>query len=265
MSRRATVLGAYNLVLGVLLVLPIAVVVISSFTGSNFTSFPLTSWGVRWYASAFANSEVVGALVTSLSVAALMTCISLVAGTAAALGLRTVQGGLSTAAQTFFLSPLMLPTIVLGVALLQVFQATGIVGSFAVIAVGQAIIGIPYVVRLTLASLAGVDNDVERAARSLGASSLQVLVRVTLPLIRQGVIAGALFSFIMSLDDVNIALFLSGVHTTPLSVWIFSYIEQNSDPLASAVSSILVILAAIAIFICDRLVGLDWLFGLRAR
>jgi putative spermidine/putrescine transport system permease protein len=218
---------------------------------------------VWWYLTAFSNTEVVGALATSLSVAALVTVISLGAGIPAALGLRSVQGGLSAAAQTFFLSPLMLPTIVLGVALLQFFQAMGFVGSFAVIAVGQAIIGIPYVVRLTLASLSAVDNDVERAARSLGANSVQVLVRITLPLIRQGVIAGALFSFIMSLDDVNIALFLSGVHTTPLSVWIFSYIEQNSDPLAGAVSSILVILAAIAIFICDRLVGLDWLFGLR--
>jgi putative spermidine/putrescine transport system permease protein len=259
------VLGAYNAVLGVLLVLPIAVVVISSFTDSNFNGFPPTSWSVRWYLAAFQNPEVVGALLTSISIAALMTGISLVAGCAAALGLRTVQGGLAAAAQTFFLSPLMLPTIVLGIALLQVFQAVGIVGSLVAIAVGQAVVGIPYVVRLTLASLSGVDGDVERAARSLGANSIQVLVRITLPLVRQGVIAGALFSFIMSLDDVNIALFLSGVHTTPLSVWIFSYIEQNSDPLASAVSSILVILAAVAIFVCDRLVGLDWLFGLRTR
>lgn len=264
MTRRLPLLGAYNVLLGVLIVLPIVIVVLSSFTGANYTAFPPPSWGVKWYVAALGNADVVGALETSVAVAVLMTAISVVAGVGAALGLRRLRGSAGSAAQTFFLSPLMLPTVVMGIALLQTFQAMGLTGSVATIAVGQAVIGIPYVVRLTLASAAGVDEGLERAARSLGASSLQVFFRITLPLIRQGIIAGVLFSFITSLDDVNIALFLSGVHTTPLSVWIFSYIEQNSDPLASAVSAVLVVVAAAAILIADRLVGLDWLFGLRS-
>jgi putative spermidine/putrescine transport system permease protein len=90
-------------------------------------------------------------------------------------------------------------------------------------------------------------------------------MRVTFPLIRHGILAGALFSFIVSLDDVNIALFLSDVHTTPLPVQLFSYIEQNADPLGAAVASILVLLASLAILICDRIVGIEWLFGIKQR
>jgi putative spermidine/putrescine transport system permease protein len=88
---------------------------------------------------------------------------------------------------------------------------------------------------------------------------------VTFPLIRHAVLAGLLFSFIVSLDDVNIALFLSDTHTTPLPVQLFSYIEQNADSLGAAAASLLVLLACAAVFICDRLVGIEWLFGAKQR
>ena len=86
---------------------------------------------------------------------------------------------------------------------------------------------------------------------------------MTFPLIRHGIIIGAIFAFIVSVDDVNIALFLSDVRTSPLSVTLFSYIEQNADPLGAAVSSLLVLIAVVLLAIADRMVGIGWLFGIR--
>lgn len=112
-------------------------------------------------------------------------------------------------------------------------------------------------------SLGGLDPALERAAAILGASNWTIFRRVILPLVRQGIVAAALFCTIVSLDDVNVALFLSDVRRAPLSVRLFSYILQNADPLGTAVSSILVLIALALIFVCDWLVGISWVLALQ--
>jgi putative spermidine/putrescine transport system permease protein len=159
----------------------------------------------------------------------------------------------------------MLPTVLIGLSLMQLYQSLGIRASVLTVTLGQLLIACPYVIRLVLASFNGIDPRLERAASILGANPIRVFWHVTFPLIRHGVLAGLLFSFIVSLDDVNIALFLSDVHTTPLPVQLFSYIEQNADSLGAAAASLLVLLACGAVFICDRLVGIEWLFGAKQR
>ncbi len=258
-------LGAYVFVMSLLIVAPIAVVVAGAFSGDGSLAFPPRSLSTQWFAQVFADPQWRTSLVLSLKIGASTAVLSTLIGTLAALGLRAMQGPLATALQTLFMSPLMLPTILIGLALLQVFQDMALGASVMTVTLGHTLIACPYVIRLVLASFSGMDSTLERAAASLGARPYRVFGHITLPLIRHGVLAGALFSFIVSLDDVNLALFLSDVRTTPLPVQLFSYIEQNADPLGAAVATVLVALAAGLMLICDRIVGIEWLFGIKQR
>jgi putative spermidine/putrescine transport system permease protein len=264
-SDRSIWLTLYVWAITALVLFPIAIVLLMSFTSSAFIVFPPPGLSLEWYRTVFADEQWLSLLWLSLEIATLTTVFSLLLGVPAAIALRSASGPGAVAAQTLFLSPLMVPTIVIGFALLRVFSTMHIAASPLTVALGQTILAIAYVVRLVLASFAGVDPALERAAAILGAGRWYVFRRVTFPLIRHGIIVGALFAFIISLDDVNIALFLSDVRVAPLSVALFSYIEQNADPLGAAVSSLLIFIAIILLGICDRIVGIGWMFGIRTR
>ena len=126
------------------------------------------------------------------------------------------------------------------------------------------IITMPFAIRLVSVSLAGIDRNVELAAHSLGASSWTTFWHVTFPLIRPGILAGAVFAFILSFDDVAVSLFLSSPGVMTLPVRIFVYIEQNYDPLVTAVSSLLILVAVVVVVLVERTVGLGKLFGAEA-
>ncbi len=261
--RRWLLTGYVAIACGLIL-LPIAIVVLTSLTNADYISFPPQGLSLKWYAEVLSDPSWMRSLRTSLAIAALVTGIALLGGVTAALGLRLARGAWAAGLQILFLSPLMLPTIIIGLAVLRFYQSVGMPASVLTVALGQAVVATPYVIRLVLASLTGADPNIERAARNLGASRWRTFWRVTFPLARHGIVAGALFAFIVSLDDVNIALFLSDVHTTPLPVALFSYIEQNADPLGAAVASLLVFLALILRVVCDRAVGIERLFGLKS-
>ncbi len=240
-----------------------AVVLATSLTPAGFLQFPPERFSLRWYQAVAVDDEWASALLTSLQVGALVTGFSLVLGVPAALGRHASGGTRAATLQVLFLSPLMIPSLIVGVALLRLYSSYNVPASLASLALGQTMLATPYVVRFVLASLVGVDPSLERAARILGSGRIRTFRKITLPLIRHGIIAGAIFSFIVSIDDVNIALFLSDVHVTPLSVQLLNYVQQSADQLGAAVASLLVIIAFVLIVVCDRIVGIDWLFGIR--
>lgn len=256
-------LTAYVSAMAVLVILPIAVVIGASLSESAYLTFPPEGLTLKWYGETLGTSLWIDSFWLSLEIGLMVAVLTTSIGVPAAIALRNMRGPLANVLQMLFLSPLMLPTILIGLSLLQFYQKVGIATSAITVTLGHTIIACPYVIRLVLASFAGVDPNLERVASILGAGPIRRFLRVTFPLIRHGILAGALFSFIVSLDDVNIALFLSDVHTTPLPVQLFSYIEQNADPLGAAVASILVLMASVAILVCDRLVGIEWLFGIK--
>lgn len=258
-------LTIYVTVVAALMALPIAIVIIVSLNSAAYLTFPPMGFSTIWYSEVLNDPTWRDALWLTLQIGVAVAVTATVLGTAAALGLRTMNNAASGMLQTFFLSPLMLPTVLIGLALMQFYQSLGIRASVMTVTLGQLLIACPYVIRLVLASFDGIDPRLERAASILGANRLRVFWHVTFPLIRHAVLAGLLFSFIVSLDDVNIALFLSDTHTTPLPVQLFSYIEQNADSLGAAAASLLVLLASVTVFICDRLVGIEWLFGAKQK
>ncbi|MFG1465491.1 ABC transporter permease [Xanthobacter sp. DSM 24535] len=265
MSTADRLLTIYVSIISALAIAPIAIVLIVALNTSNFLSFPPAGLSLRWFAQVMSEPMWRDSLWISLQIGGAVALLSTALGIATALGLRAMNNTMSSALQTFFLSPLMLPTVVIGLALMQFYNTINMPASLITVTLGQLLIAVPYVIRLVLASFTGVDLRVERAAAILGANPVQVFRYVTFPLIRHAALAGALFSFIVSLDDVNIALFLSDVRTTPLPVQLFSYIEQNADSLGAAAASVLVLLACGAVFICDRLVGIEWLFGIERK
>ncbi len=258
---RISALGAWTALVYAFILSPIVVVLISSLTAADYTSFPPEGWSLRWYAEIPRHPEFLEALWVSLAVAALSAGLATGLGTLAALALVRYRFRGRAVLNALFLSPLMLPTVILGVALLQFYTRAGITRTPASLVCGHLIITVPYVVRLVAACLAGLDRSLELAAMSLGATPWKTFRAVTLPLTAPGIVAGAAFAAIVSFDDVNIALFLASPRAPTLPVRIFTYIEQTFDPLVTAVCSVLILLTLAGIVVIERSIGLGRLFG----
>jgi putative spermidine/putrescine transport system permease protein len=206
---RVSALGAWTTLVYAFILSPIAVILIASFTAADYTSFPPQGWSLRWYAEIPRHPEFLEALWVSLVVAVVSATLATILGTLAALALVRYRFRGRALFNAFFLSPLMLPTVILGLALLQFYALVGITRTPASLVCGHLVITVPYVIRLVGAGLAGLDPSLERAAMSLGATPWRTFRAITLPLIGPGVAAGAAFAAIVSFDDVNIALFLA--------------------------------------------------------
>jgi putative spermidine/putrescine transport system permease protein len=258
-------LGLWTALVYAFVLAPIAVVLASSLTAADYTSFPPEGLSLRWYLAIPDHPEFLESFRISLVVALVTGALATALGTLAALALVRYRFAGRDALNAFFLSPLMLPAVVLGIALLQFYTLTGITRTPLGIVCGHLVITVPYVVRLVSASLAGFDRSLELAAMNLGATPWQAFRRVTVPLVRPGIVAGATFAVIVSFDDVSIALFLAGPHATTLPVRIFTYIEQTFDPLATAVCSVLILVALAAVLVIERSIGLGRMFGAEER
>lgn len=259
--RRPSAVGVWTALVYAFVMAPIVVVVLASFTAAEYTSFPPHGLSIRWYLEIADNPEFIESFRVSAVVAVVTGVLATVLGTLAALVLVRNRFPGRDALNAFFLSPLMLPAVILGIALLQFYTRVGITRTPFALVCGHLVITVPYVIRLVAASLAGFDRSLELAAMNLGATPWQAFRRVTLPLIRPGIVAGATFATIVSFDDVSVSLFLAGPHSTTLPVRIFSYIEQTFDPLATAVCSVLILVAAVGVVVIERSIGLGKMFG----
>ncbi|MDB5828526.1 MAG: binding-protein-dependent transport system inner rane component, partial [Variovorax sp.] len=200
-------------------------------------------------------AEYLSATWTSLWLATSATAAALCLGLAAAYALhrRLVPGGAAVTA--LVMAPLILPSVVLGVALLQYYTLTGVRGNPLGLWLAHVVIAVPYVVRACLSSLAAVDDALEDAAHVLGASGVTAFRLVTLPLVKPGLVAGGLFAFITSLDNVPVSVFLLNASQTTLPVKIFTSVEQGVDPSVAAVSTLLIVFTGIVLLLAERWTG----------
>ena len=238
-----------------LLIAPLAIVVAISFTSDSLLQFPPNGFSLRWYAQILERGEFVRAGLSSLQLAAASCAVSVLLGTTAAIGIRRRAFAGRAFFEALFLSPLMLPQLVLAVALLMYFARLGLSSSFAGLWLGHVVITTPYVVRLVLVSLERVDPNIERAARIAGAGPVRVFLQVTLWLLMPGVLAGASFAFIMSFDNLVVSLFLTGPRITTLPVEIYGHLEYADDPLLTAVSSVVILGTVAMLVVMERTIG----------
>jgi putative spermidine/putrescine transport system permease protein len=237
------------------LMLPVVVIVLASFSRTSYLTVPPKGLTLRWYGAVLADPEYVRAIVMSLGLAVVSTLGSLAAGVAASYALvrRRVPG--AAAVSALMSAPLVFPGVVIGVALLQFYALLHVNGTLVGLALAHMVITVPYVVRAVVASLQGIDAELESAARVLGASAPVAFATVTLPLIRPGIAAGALFSFIVSFDNVPVSIFLLGAGQMTLPVKIFSAIEYGVDPSIAAISSMLIALTGVGLAAAERWIG----------
>lgn len=249
--------SAFLLAVYAFLLAPIALIVLMSLNAGEFLAFPPKGISLRWYAALFENEGFMRAIRTSLLVAVVATLSSSVLGTAAALYFVRHGGRYRDRLRLLLMMPLMLPEILTAIALLFFLYATGIgTRTIAGLLIGHTLITLPYVFMNVSASLYNFDRSIEQAARSLGASPLTAFRRVTLPLIKPGIITGALFAFIVSFDLFNMSLLLKGVGMSTLPLQLFDYLRWDFDPTAAAVSSVSIVLTLAVVLLIDRLVGL---------
>ena len=225
--------------------------------------FPPSGYTLSWYLHAWENQAFVNGFIFSLQVASLSAFIGVGLGVLAALGIARYGFKAGKWVNTLLLSPLLMPGIVAGIAIyLFYLQAENvldedIVGTFGGLVIAHVCLTIPWTVRLVSASMQGLDPSMEEAARNLGASGPKAFRRVILPILRPAIVAAALFSFIVSFENLELSLSLVGPGKTTLPIAIMQYLEFNLDPTIAAVSSVQILLLGIIMLITDRFVKLS--------
>jgi putative spermidine/putrescine transport system permease protein len=248
-----TVLAAFAVIF---LLTPLVVTVAVSFGSSTVFTLPPPSWSLRWYLALPSTSGLLSSLWTSLQIAALSTLISLALGTLCAIAL--VRGRLPgrEAITTFLVSPLMLPGLVVGIAMLQAFKAAGVGSAWASLLLAHVVISMPYVVRTVLGAMSLFDFTLIDAARTLGYSYGKALLKVMVPALAPAFLTSGMFAFLASMDNYPISIFFTDAWTKTLPIQMLQYVEESPDPRIAAISAGLIVLAVIVLLIGDRLVGL---------
>ena len=249
----------------VFMLAPIVVVCWVAFTPEGFLSIPITHFSLRWFRALADYPEFMHAFGISLWLGVLSSFVSLLFAVPAALAISRYRFRGRDALSALFLSPLMIPHVVLGIAFLRFFTQIGLGNTFLGLVLAHIVIVLPFALRLTLASSVGMDRAIEQAAISLGASDWVVFKRVTLPVIMPGVVSGWALAFIQSFDEVTMTVFIAAPGTETLPVRMFLYIQDNIDPLVTSVSAAVIALTTGALIVLDRTYGLDRLLVGRGR
>ena len=240
----------------VFLLLPILIVIPSAFNTDATVAFPTHGFTLKWFANAVSRAEFIRSFFLSAAVSLIATLISLVAGGLAAYAIvrRSFRG--RAILELVLLSPLIFPSIVLAIALTMVLGSMGLLRTFGGLVLAHTIVTLPYAVRAMVGTFHSIDPILEEAAAVLGARRMFVWWEVLIPLLRPGVLAAAIFSFIMSFDEFAVSYFVVGPGMTTLPIELFNYVEFYTDPTICAVSTILILLSALAVFAIERSVGL---------
>ena len=243
------------------LVLPLVVAAHQAFLPTvAFELLPKNGFTLRWFGVLF-REEFLSAVGVSVFIAVVATAISLVCGTLAALVLARSAFRGRELVNMIFLSPMMIPPVVKGLSFTLYFAIIGLRPGLASLLVAHVVITLPYVIRVVYPCFYGLDRSLEEASRNLGATGAQTFWRITFPLIRPGVFAGAIFSLIMSIDDVGVSIFLITPDTTNVSVLLLTWANSVADNTLAAVSVALVIVTLLVSTLAERWVGFDSILG----
>jgi putative spermidine/putrescine transport system permease protein len=245
----------------IFLLAPIVVTVVPAFTSANYASFPPPGLSLKWFAAILDHPEFLTSFGISIGLGLAAVLFVVPIGLFAALAVTRFTFPGRGIANLLLIAPLLVPHVVIGISMLQFASDLGLVGSPILVLLGTWILAIPYTFRLFISGLSDFDWTMERASRNLGASQLQTFRRVVLPMIAPAIASAIAMTFIMAFDEVTIALLVSGPDFVPLSVRIFTSVEDGPSPMINAVSVILVLVSFAVFIIVDRTVGIHRVFG----
>jgi putative spermidine/putrescine transport system permease protein len=240
-----------------LLVLPTLLVVIVSFTSGFSLRFPPPGYSLRWYGELLNAWQLHFAATNSFKVAIWTTLLSVMLGVAAALAVARSERWSARVLDSFFMSPLILPALSLGLAALMFFSLVGLPVSPLTLVIGHTIVCVPYVLRTTVAALAQLNPTLLESSASLGATRFMTFRRVTLPLIRPGILAGAFIAFMASFDNVPISLFLRDANTDMLPIRMWQDLEGRLDVTIAALSGVMIAVTLALMLVMERVSDLS--------
>jgi putative spermidine/putrescine transport system permease protein len=229
------------------LVLPTFIVVPLSFSDSQFLEFPPKRWSLRWYANYFGTPEWMAATRVSLVAALLTTLLATPLGTAAAYSIVVARARFGKVVRFLLLLPMVIPVILIGIGVFYVYIRAGLVNTMTGIVLAHTLLALPFVVVTVLSGLQTFDMRQEQVARSLGAPWLSAFMRVTFPQVSASIVSAALFSFIVSLDEVVIGLFIAGGERTVLTRRMFLGLRDSIDPTIAAISTLFIVVAFVVL------------------
>jgi ABC-type spermidine/putrescine transport system permease subunit II len=243
------------------LLAPLAIIAAASFSPTPVFDLPTDGASLRWYARVGGLEGFWPALSLSLQIALLSTAISLLIGTLAAIAITRGKLPGASAFATALVSPLMMPGLVLGIALLQYFRAIGFTATWSALLTAHLVLTLPYVARTMIAGLARFDFTLIEAARTLGCTYGGSIVRVMVPALAPSFLVAGLFSFLASFDNYPVSIFLTDVRTKTLPIKMLQYIEEAPDPTLAALSTLILAGTIVLLVASDRVVGLHRMAG----
>lgn len=258
---RVAVIGAVALCVA-FLVVPILMTVVMSVDSRNFLGrFPPTGLSFKWFQTFFTDAYYLGGLKTSLILAASTTVICTSIGVCTALALYRADFKGRDAIAALFLSPLVVPGVVIGFAMLLYMSYLGVTDGFVRLLAAHVLVALPYTIRATLAGLTGIKPSYVEAALSLGASERRAFWDVTFPLAKTGIATGAVFAFAFSMDDVAVSMFLTDPKNYTLPIALVSMMRSQFDLTIAAAAVVMIASSAVLMLVLDRIVGLDRVIG----
>ncbi|MDI6024956.1 ABC transporter permease [Corticibacterium sp. UT-5YL-CI-8] len=239
------VLLGITLLTALFLLLPIIFIAALSFGSSQWLIFPPPGWTLKWYSDLFADPRWLSSAWTSFRIAAIVTVLSVLLGLVTSFGLVRGRFLFRKTLRALFLTPMILPVVVLAVALYAFFLKIGLNGTMTGFVISHLVLALPFSILSISNALERFDKSIEDAAVLCGASPLEAKIRVTLPAISHGIFSAAIFSFLTSWDEVVVAIFMSSptLRTLPVKVW--ATLRQDLTPVVAAASTLLILLTVI--------------------
>jgi ABC-type spermidine/putrescine transport system permease subunit II len=235
------------------LVLPVVVIFPLSFSASPYLEFPPRGWSLQWYQNYFSRADWISATLVSFQVALATSALSTILGTVTAFGLTRSSLKGKGVFLGVVLSPLIMPGIIVAVAIYFFYARIGLLGHMAGLVLAHTLLATPFVVLTAMTSLQGYDRNLELAGMSLGGHPLYTFFRITLPLIRPGILSGALFAFVTSFDELIVALFVTAPTAVTLPRRMWEGVRLEIDPTIAAVAAILITFALVCLGVFQRL------------
>ena len=250
-TKRLNGFALYAILYLTFLYLPVAVLPVFSFNDSQYITFPLSGFTVKWYAALADSHGLQNALINSLKVGISVAVISTILGIFAAKSVTRYRMKRSGFLIGFIMVPLVIPEIILGISLLITFSLGGVKLSLITVGIGHLMLCVPFSMLVLISRMEGFDSSLEEAAQDLGENAWGTFWRVTLPIIFPGIVASLLLTFTISFDEFVLAFFLSGTDATlPVHIWSQLRFPEKL-PTVLSLGAIIVVASTIVIFMAE--------------
>ncbi|WP_445486798.1 ABC transporter permease [Niallia sp. 03133] len=258
MQEKNRGLALFTFLVFIFLLGPLLIISITSFEGGNILKFPPDEYSLRWYENIFKVDMFISTFKTSIIVSLAGNLLALLIGVPAAYALSRFDFKGKNLVNAVFVSPILIPGIVLGFSFLRYIVVTYQLPIYAGLFIGHTVIMLPFIIRVISSSLINFDFSIEEAAESLGASKLGTFFTIVLPNIKSGIIAAVMIAFLESFNNVDISVYMTGPGVSTFPIQMLLYVENYFDPTVAAISVMLMVITAFFMFIVERLMGLSY-------